>query len=99
MTSFSHFYNQEPHPRNHMIPHYGLFSKFYFSWYCKIIASDAKKFTSFKQNSGPPFWNYNPWFDALEHNEYLNWNNIDPELTKFKGEHWIVPTLSHTAHH
>lgn len=87
MTSFAHFYNNEPHPKNHMVPHYGLFSKLYFSRYCKIAAGLSKKFTGFKKNYGPPFWHYNPRYDDLEHNEYLLRNGIDPEVTKFKGEH------------
>jgi len=82
-----------------MIPHYGLFSKFYFSRYAKIASGLAKKYSGFKQNHGPPAWNYNPRYDDLEHNEYLNKHNIDPEVTKFKGEHRVVPTLNHSVHH
>ncbi len=90
MTSFAHFYNQEPHPRNHMIPHYGLFSRLYFMRYKKIAAGQAKKYAGFKKNYGPPHWHYNPRYDELEHNEYLNKHGIDPEVTKFKGEHRVV---------
>ena len=29
-TSFQHYYDYEPHWKNHVVPHYGAFSKFYF---------------------------------------------------------------------
>lgn len=85
MTSFSHFYNHEPHPRNHFCPHFGLFSRFYFDRYKKIVSSGADKFAGFKQNFGPPHYQYNPRFDALEHNEYLNRHRISPDETRFQG--------------
>jgi len=64
--------------------------------YKKIAAGQAKKFSGFKKNYGPPHWNYNPRYDELEHNEYLNKHGIDPEVTKFKGEHRVV---QHAGHH
>lgn len=90
MTSFQHFYNGEAHPKNHMSPHYGIFSRFYFNRYVKSATTIAGKYTGFKQNFGPPNWNYNPRYDALENNEYLNRHNISPEATKFNGN---VPSV------
>ena len=48
MTSFQHYYGYEPHWKNHMVPHYGVFSRFYFDRFCKSATSVAGKYTGFK---------------------------------------------------
>ena len=83
MTSFQHMYNYEAHAKNHLAPHYGLFSKIYFNRYKKAAIKLAGKYSGFKQNHGPPYWNYNPRLDELKHNEYLNTHNIPIEAAKF----------------
>lgn len=91
MTSFQHYYGNEPHWKNHIVPHYGVFSRFYFDRIVKGAVGLAGKYSGFKKNFGPPHFGYNPKFDDLENNEYLNRKGIDPEDTKFKGEHKSVP--------
>jgi hypothetical protein len=74
-----------------------MFSRFYFDRYVKGAVKLSDKYSSFKKNYGPPHFGYEPKYDAIENNEYLNSHNIDPEDTKFKGEHRVVPT-AHGAH-
>jgi hypothetical protein len=71
MTSFQHFYGYEPHWKNHIVPHYGIFSRFYFDRYAKSIQSLAGKYSGFKQNFGPPHFGYNMRHLPLEHNAFL----------------------------
>ena len=92
MTSFQHFYNGEPHWKNHLAPHYGIFSRFYFNRYTKTAVKLAGKYTGFKQNSGPPHYSWNPRYDALENNEYLNRHKINPDAARFGGEVNAVAT-------
>jgi hypothetical protein len=91
MTSFQHFYNYEPHWKNHMVPHYGIFSRFYFDRFVKSTTSMAGKYTGFKKNFGPPHFQYNMRHDSLEDNAYLQKHRISPEATKFGGN---VPSLT-----
>lgn len=76
-TSFSHLHNFEPHWKNHMVPTYGAFSRFYFGRMLKSYQGMAENYNSFKKNHGPPHWHYNPRHLPLEHNEYLLKNNIE----------------------
>ena len=76
-TSFSHLHNFEPHWKNHVVPTYGAFSRFYFGRMLKSCQGFADKYNSFKKNHGPPAWHYNPRYLPLEHNEYLQKNNVD----------------------
>ena len=85
MTSFQHYYGHEPHWKNHIVPHYGIFSRFYFDRYVKQAQSLSGKYTGFKQNAGPPHYHYNARYDALEDNEFLNSNNIPVEDAMFNG--------------
>lgn len=48
MTSFQHFYNGEPHPKNHLAPHYGLFSRIYFNRYQASAVKLANQYSNFK---------------------------------------------------
>lgn len=70
-TSFTHLYDYEPHQYNHIIPHHGIFGRLYFKKMLKGLVGTAAKYTGFKKNYGPPYWNYNPRYDEVEHNEYL----------------------------
>lgn len=85
MTSFQHFYGYEPHWKNHIVPHYGVFSRFYFDRYVKNITGIATKFSGFKQNFGPPHFGYEQRHNSLEDNAYLQRAGVSPEATKFNG--------------
>ena len=71
-TSFCHTHDFEPAPRNHYVPHYGVFSNFYFKRVTKDTQKAAEKYTSFKKTNGPPYYKFSPRYMPLEHNEYLN---------------------------
>lgn len=75
-TSFQHLYNYEPHAMNHLIPHYGLFARWYFGRMMKSQMQMGEKFTSFKKTHGPPHYSWNPRYVPLEHNEYLKSREI-----------------------
>jgi len=78
-TSFSHLHDFEAAPRNHWVPHYGIFARTYFNNIMKGELDSSIAYTNFKKNHGPP---YNRWaqeFDELEHNEYLQTHGVAPE--------------------
>jgi len=91
MTSFQHYYNFEPHWKNHMIPHYGIFSRIYFDRFAKSATGLAGKYSGFKKNFGAPHYHYNVRWESVENNAYLNQHNIPVEATKFGGN---VPSLA-----
>lgn len=70
-TSFTHLYDYEPHPRNHLVSHHGIFGKLQFKLLCRGLVGTAAKYSGFKKNYGPPHWQYNARYDEVEHNEYL----------------------------
>jgi hypothetical protein len=70
-SSFSHLHDYEAHWKNHIVPHYGAFSKFYFGRMLKSMLSQADTYSSFKKNNGPPYYHFSPRYAPLEHNEYL----------------------------
>lgn len=75
-TSFQHYYDFEPHSMNHMIPHYGLFARWYFGRMMKSQMQMGEKYSSFKKTHGPPYYHWNPRYVPLEHNEYLKNRNV-----------------------
>lgn len=77
-TSFSHLHGFEPAPKNHMIPHYGIFSRIYFDWMLNKTKNIDNTYTSFAKNHGPPYNHWPASYDELEHNDYLKAKNIDP---------------------
>ena len=77
-TSFTHLYDYEPHQMNHLIPHHGIFGRLHFKQLCRSLVGTAGKYTGFKKNYGPPHWQYNPRYDEVEHNEYLERKGINP---------------------
>jgi hypothetical protein len=70
-SSFQHLHDYEPHARNHFVPHYGLFSRFYFGRMLKGMLGQAEKYSGFKKNHGPPYYHFSPRYTPLEHNDYL----------------------------
>lgn len=71
-TSFSHLHDFEPAPKNHAVPHYGIFSRLYFDQLHRGLLSSSGKYSGFKKNHGPPHYSYNPRPFELEDNDYLN---------------------------
>ena len=71
ITSFSHLHDFEPAPKNHAVPHYGIFSSLYYFRILNSIQGQADKFASFKKNVGPPNYRWNPRLMPLKHNDYL----------------------------
>jgi len=93
-TGFSHYWNYEPHPLNHIIPAYGIFSRLYFSNLMRDAASNSDKYSGFKANVGPPYWKFNPTPYPLELNEYLIKQNVS-----FDSVRQFEPKNRLEAHH
>jgi hypothetical protein len=92
-TSFQHYYDFEPHWKNHVVPHYGLFSRAYFGRMLKSMQGEGEKYSSFKKSHGPPNYQWNPRYDSLEHNEYLQKKGVNlNEVRQF-------PPKVQIAHH
>ena len=70
-SSFSHLHDFEPHTKNHCIPHYGVFSRFYFGRMLKSSLAQGESYGSFKKNHGPPYKSFNPRYVPLENNDLL----------------------------
>ena len=70
-TIFQHLHDYEAAPKNHWVPHYGVFAGTYFGRMLASGLSVGEKYSSFKKTSGPPNWHYSQRFDELEHNEIL----------------------------
>lgn len=80
-TSFQHLYDNEPHPMNHWCPHHGIFGRLYFKYLLKNLVGTAGKYSGFKKNYGPPNWHFNPRYDEVENNEYLERKGVTPSQT------------------
>ncbi len=78
-TSFSHYHDYEPHTWNHFVPHHGIFSKQYFGRMHKNFEGEAKNYSSYRKNQGPPYYHIANSYDALEHNDYLQTHQIPLE--------------------
>jgi hypothetical protein len=81
-SSFAHLHDFVPHWKNHIIPHYGVFSKFYFGRMVKSCLGQGEKYTSFKKNQGPPHYSWKARYDPLEHNEILMGANVSPNAVR-----------------
>lgn len=82
MTNFQHLHDFEPHWKNNWNPAFGVFSWGYFKRYLKTTMGEAEKYSSFKKNNGPPFWNYSARYNDLEHNDYLKSHSIPLESVR-----------------
>lgn len=78
-TCFQHLHDFEAAPKNHWVPHYGIFSQRYFHYMMKGELNAAVAYSSFKKDHGPPHKRYAAEYDELEHNEYLKGRNVQPE--------------------
>lgn len=81
-TCFSHLYDYEPTATNHWVPHYGLASQRYFFWQLNQNLKQGQAYSSFKQNKGPPYGHFNPSYDPLEHNEYLQKKGVNVDALR-----------------
>lgn len=77
-TSFQHMFDHEAHPMNHSFPHHGIFGRLYFKYLMKNLVGTSSKYAGFKKNYGPPNWHFNPRYDELENNEYLERKGVSP---------------------
>jgi hypothetical protein len=95
-SNFQHLHDYEPHSMNHAIPHYGLFSRWYFGRMMKGQMAMGEKFSNFKQSHGPPYYNFNPRYVPLEHNDYLKSRQIPlEEVRMFEPKARIVQDHHH----
>jgi len=95
-SSFTHLHNYEPHPKNHIVPHFGVFSRFYFGRMMKSMQSQGEKYSSFKKTQGPPYYHFNPRYMPLEHNDYLQKKGISiNEVRMFEPK----VRVTHDDHH
>lgn len=76
-SSFQHTHDFTPAPKNHMVPHYGIFAKAYFEYMNASCKSADVGYASIKKNHGPPYNHFPATYDELENNEYLKAKNID----------------------
>jgi hypothetical protein len=75
-TSFQHLYDFEPHWKNHVVPHYGVFARFYFGRLIKGTAGQDEKYASFKKTYGPPYYQFNPRIAPVEFDSFLQRRGI-----------------------
>jgi len=102
-SSFQHYLDFEPAPKNHMVPHYGIFSRFYFGRLMKSSVGSAEKYSSFKKTSGPPYYHFNPRFGPVEHDPFLARRGIPAGSTRLYEPkvkfHDTDPHHGHSAAH
>ena len=78
-SNFQHLHDFEPAPMNHYVPHYGVFSRFYFGRMMKSQLGAANNYGGIKKDHGPPYGKFSAEYDELEHNEYLKSNQVPLE--------------------
>ena len=99
-SNFQHYLNYEPHANNHLIPQYGLFARWYFGRVLKSQMQMGEKYTSFKKSHGPPYYQVNPRYKPLEHNEFLQKRDIPlSEVRMFEPKPRIALQDHHDHHH
>ena len=95
-TSFQHYLDFEPHAKNHMVPHYGIFSKIYFGRMLKSCQGQDEKYSSFKKTHGPPYYQFNQRFGELEHDAFLQRRGVPvASLRQFEPK----AQITHGPHH
>ena len=101
-TAFSHLHDFEPAPKNHMVPHYGIFSRYYFGKQISSSAKEAAAYSDGAKNHGPPHFHYSALHDDLEHNELLAAKGISADEVRHPNAHariesYVAPEI--TAEH
>lgn len=62
----------------------------------KSMLSADEKFGSFKKNCGPPNYQFNPRYNPLEHNDYLQKHGVSlSEVKQFEPK----VRIAHDPHH
>ena len=97
-TSFQHLHDYEAAPKNHWVPHYGIFAQRYFSYVMSAELSSSVAYTNFKKDHGPPYKWFSQEFDELEHNEYLKSRNVAPEDVRHPAAQARKDSGSSSAH-
>jgi hypothetical protein len=84
-SSFTHHHDFEPATMNHAVPHYGVFSRWYFGRMIKNGQAQGESYSSFKKHMGPPYKHFNPRYPPVEHNDYLLKKGVSVgEINKFE---------------
>ena len=101
-TAFSHLHDFEPAPKNHMVPHYGIFSRYYFGKQISSSAKEAAAYSDGAKNHGPPHFHYSALHDDLDHNELLAAKGISADEVRHTNAHariesYVAPEI--TAEH
>ena len=80
-TSFSHFYNYEPHTFNNVVPKHGILSQLYFTQLQRSLVSFGTKYSGMKKNAGPPYYRAaKPWPPIDANNDYKRFKSLSPAL-------------------
>ena len=80
-TSFSHFYNYEPHTFNNVVPKHGILSQLYFTQLQRSLVSFGTKYSGMKKNAGPPYYRAaKPWPPIEANNDYKRFKSLSPAL-------------------
>lgn len=103
MTSFSHLHDFEAAPYNHIVPHWGIFSKWYLGRVTKSEVKVADNSGSYNKNQGPPYYRWSAEYDELEHNTLVKEKGltkedlVNPRYVERMAHH--VPHEAVAAHH
>merc|ERR1712160_138108 len=98
-TAFSHLHDFQPAPRNHMVPHFGIFSRYYFGKQIGSSAKESEAYSDGKKNHGPPNFHYSANYDDLEHSEILAAKGVTPEEVRHPNalnriENYVAPEIA-----
>jgi len=98
-TAFSHLHDFAPAPRNHMVPHFGIFSRYYFGKQIGSSAKESEAYSDGKKNHGPPNFHYSANYDDLEHSEILAAKGVTPEEVRHPNalnriENYVAPEIA-----
>ena len=85
MSCFQHLWDYEPASMNHWVPNYGQFSQQYFYYAIKSNMNATAKFSGFKKNVGPPYYQFSAQYDPLDKNEYLLSKDVDIDAIKSRN--------------
>jgi hypothetical protein len=95
-SCFQHTWDYEAAPKNHWVPNYGLFAKWYFGRQMNANLGCGTAYSSFKKDHGPPHKHYSALYDPLDKNEYLMSKGVNIEaLRNAHPKREVV----HSAHH
>lgn len=64
----------------------------------KSMQGQGEKYSSFKKNHGPPYYQFNPRYMPLEHNDYLQKKGINLSEVRMFEPKSQVDTHHHDGH-